>query len=132
MFSDDKNIYKTFQISLFFSKTEKIWPNLVTVCIQKPVPLDPKKRPPGSKKTSPWIQKNVPLDILTNHSLRGTFFWILGDVFLDPGGRFLGSRGTGFWIHTVTRLGHTFLFFEKNIEIWNVLYIFLSSENIPL
>ena len=30
MFSDGKHIYKTFQISLFFSK------NLVTVCIQKP------------------------------------------------------------------------------------------------
>ena len=63
--------------------------------------------------------------------LRGTIFWIQGDVFLDPGGRFFGSRGTVFWIHTVTRLGHTFSFFDLFIEIWNVLYIFLSSGNVP-
>ena len=99
----------------------------------------PKTRPPGSQKTSPWIQKSVSQDpkkrppkAVIGQNIQGDIFLDPGGLFWDPGGRFLGSRRTGFWIHTVTRLGHTFLIFEKNIEIWNVLYIFLSSENIPL
>ena len=90
----------------------------------------PKTRPPGSQKTSTWIQKSVPQDPKKCPPKAVIGQNIQGDVFLDPGRRFLGSVGTGFWIHTVTRLGHIFSVFEKNNEIWNVLYILLSSENI--
>ena len=98
----------------------------------------PKTRPPGSQKTSPWIPKNVPQDpkkcppkSVIGQDIQGDIFLDPGMFFLDPGGRFLGSRGMGFWIHIVTRLGHIFVFLKKNNEIWNVLYIFFSSENIP-
>ena len=58
----------------------------------------PKTPPPGSQKTSPWIQKNVPQDPKKRPPKAVIGQDIQGDVFLDPGGRFFGSRGTFFEI----------------------------------
>ena len=58
----------------------------------------PKTRPPGSQKTSPWIQKNVPQDPKKRPPKAVIGQNIQGDIFLDPGGRFFGSRETFFGI----------------------------------
>ena len=106
----------------------------------------PKTRPPGSQKTSPWIQKNVPLDPKKRPPGYSDQSQPQGDVFLDPGGRFFGSRGTFFGIqgdvfwdpggrvfgYTLS-LGWVILFcFMKKILRFGMFYIYFCHQKTSL
>ena len=98
----------------------------------------PKTRPPGSQKTSPWIQKNVPQDPKKRppkavigqdiqedvFGIQGTFFGIQGDVFWDPGGWVFGYTLSLGWV--------ILLRFFKKILRFGTFYIYFCRQKISL